>query len=152
MAMKSSTVRGTPVRHITNTAREGMGAQSPAGFSGTVNQQFEGDKLGARNGTPYHSHDGNGPEFKRERSHGKYGEVRDQNGDQNNPRDNGDGVILDKISRDGDYLPMQEGTMDSPVPHGAPTLAKGEVHRENIAHLGQGIGAHPSQAGGSCAD
>ncbi len=150
--MKSTTVRGTPVRHISNTAREGMMAGKPSGMSGTVNKQFEGDQKGNRQegvarGTPYESRDGNSDEFMRTRSQGKYGMVMDAAaGDQADPRDNGNGVILDGMSREAGYTPMSERTMDSPVMEGAPTFDTRTIRDENIAHLGQGIGARPSQA------
>jgi hypothetical protein len=139
------------VRHISNTAREGMMAGKPKGYEGAVNKQFQGDqtmnKLNNATGTPYDSRNGNSDEFTRTVSQSKYGMVRDVNGDQNNPADNGSGVILDGITREDGYSPMSAETMDSPVVRGAPALDTRSIRAENIAHLGQGIGASPSQAG-----
>ena len=125
--MKSSSVRGTPYTHVTNTRSEGMmhGAK-PKGMSGTVNKQFEGDQKGNRQvgiaqGTPYQSMDGNSDEFVRVRSRDKYGKVIDDAaGDQANHLNNGNGVILDGIAREMGYTPMAAATMDSPVMMGAP--------------------------------
>lgn len=118
-------------------------AGKPKGFSGTVNQSFEGDQKGNRQvgiatGTPYQSHDGNGPESKRVRSHGKYGMVTDQNGDQANHLNNGNGVILDGISRENGYFPQGDQSTDSPVPGNAPSFDPRAVRQDNLAHLGRG--------------
>lgn len=147
--MKSTSVRGTPVTSIKASNTEGQRAGKPAGMNGTVNKQFEGDQRFQENpraGTPYNSQDGNGPETRVVRSQGKYGMVTDENGDQNNPKDNGNGVLLDGISREAGYTPRDERTMDSPVHEGAPRFNTSFIKQENLAHLGQGIGAAPSQA------
>lgn len=150
--MKSTSVRGTPVRHITNTAREGIAPGTPKGMSGTVNKQFEGDQKGNRqegvaSGTPYTSKAGNSDEFMRRRPTTGAIAADDQVGaDFNNPRSNGNGVILDGISRDSGYTPQPERAMDSPVPSDAPTFDPSFIRQENLAHLGQGQGASPAQA------
>lgn len=149
--MKSSSVRGTPVRSI--SANNGQGFNNggkPAGMSGTVSRQFEGDQkgnaqVGIATGTPYQSssvNDDKAPKTAR----AKYGMVTDQNGDQASPTSNGNGTLFDGVSREGAYLPPAAGAMDSPVTHGAPALNPGAIRVENLAHLGQGIGASPSQA------
>jgi len=150
--MKSSSVRGTPVNSIKAPPNQGMRAGTPKGMNGAVNRQYEGDQKGNRQegiatGTAYHSEDGNSPEAMRVRSEGRYGMVRDENGDQNNPRDNGNGVLLDGISRESGYNPRDAHTMDSPVMDGAPKFDTRTIRQENLAHLGQGIGASPAQAG-----
>ncbi len=152
--MKSSSVRGTPVRHIGNTAHEGMSGAKPSGMSGTVNRQFEGDQSGNRQtglktGTPFNSRNGNSDEFSRTRSSDRKGGmvIDDAAGNQNDPKANGNGVLFDGVSRATDYLARDAGAMDSPVPLGAPILRHGAIRTENIEHLGQGIGASPSQAG-----
>lgn len=149
--MKSTSVRGTPVHSIKAGNSQGMRAGTPKGMSGTVNRQYEGvqdmNRANGATGTPYHSRDGNGPESKRVRSQGKYGDVRDQNGDQANPTSNGNGVLFDGINREAGYNPMAADAMDSPVPHGSPQFDTHTIRQENLAHLGQGIGAVPAQSG-----
>jgi hypothetical protein len=149
--MKSSSVRGTPINSIKAPNNQGMMAAKPKGMSGVVNRQFEGEQATNRangnTGTPYNSQDGNGPESKRVRSSDKYGKVRDHNGDQNNPADNGNGVILDDITRESGYNPKDAEAMDSPVPRGSPEFNTRTIEQENLAHLGQGIGAVPAMAG-----
>ena len=152
--MKSSSVRGTPYTRVSNTRTEGMmhGAK-PKGMSGTVNKQFEGDQKGNRQvgvaqGTPYQSQDGNSDEFMRTRSNGKYGVVMDPAaGNLADPAANGNGTILDGMSREMGYTPMPAATMDSPVMTGAPHFDTRMIRAENLAHMGQGIGAAPSQSG-----
>jgi hypothetical protein len=151
--VKSSSVRGTPYTHVTNTAQEGISPRTPKGMSGTVNKQFEGDQKGNRQegvakGTPYQSQAGNSDEFVRVRSRDKYGKVIDDAaGDQANYKSNGNGVILDGIAREMGYTPMAAATMDSPVMMGAPHFDTRTIRDENLAHIGQGIGAAPSQSG-----
>lgn len=98
-------------------------------------------------GTPYNSakvSDDAAPKS----SSGTFGNVIDTQTGVNlsRPESNGNGVILDGISRESDYFPKTAGAMDSPVPAGSPTFREGGMRAENIAHLGQGIGAAPSQA------
>lgn len=146
-----NSVRGTPVRHISNTAREGMSAGKPANYSGTVNRQFEGDQkenreIGIAQGTPYQSRDGNSDEYSRTASQGKYGMVIDPAaGNMADPHANGNGVLLDGISRERGYEPRDERTMDSPVREGSPTFDAGFIREENRAHLGKGIGVSEAQ-------
>jgi hypothetical protein len=124
-------------------------AGKPAGYTGTVNNQYKGESATPRGGTPYTSRDGNPPGAKRVASHGaKMGEVIDTATGENfsNPLSNGVGVVLGQITREADYFPQPAGVMDSPVPNGAPTFRAGSMRAENVAHLGQGIGAAPSQA------
>lgn len=139
--MKSSTVRGTPVHSMRGS--EGMAAGKPKGMSGTVNQSFEGDQKGNHQegiatGTPYQSHDGNSANARRTVSQGKYGMVTDQNGDQASHLNNGNGVILDGMSRENGYFPPGDQTTDSPVPGNAPTFDSRGIRQENLAHLGRG--------------
>jgi len=96
----------------------------PGGMSGTVNRQFEGDQRSNREeghstGTPYQSMDGNGPETRRVVSSGKYGMVIGESGDNQNPKDNGNGVLFDGVKRERDYIATPSNVMDSPVPEGA---------------------------------
>lgn len=152
--MKSSTVVGTPVRSIKAGNVEGMMAGTPKGYEGVVNRQYQGDQSGNRQtgvntGTPYNTRNGNGPESKRVASSDKHGIVIDtQTGvDLNEPTSNGNGVILDGMTRESDYTPRGAAAMDSPVPQGSPTFEAGAMRAENIAHLGKGKGAAASQAG-----
>jgi hypothetical protein len=123
--MKPSSVIGTPFHSIKASNSQGMmhGAK-PSGMSGTVNRQFEGDQKinreeGISTGTPYQSRDGNGPETIITRSHGLYGMVIGESGDNQNPKDNGNGVILDGIDRARDYTAKPRPNLDSPVPEGS---------------------------------
>jgi hypothetical protein len=148
--MKQSSVRGTPVRHVSNTAREGMGAGKPKGYEGTVNKQFQGDQKinreeGISTGTPYQSREGNSAEAKRTVSQGRYGMVIGEAGDNQNPHVNGNGVLLDGMNRDRGYEPPSERTLDSPVPDGSPVFDAGFIQTENRAHLGKGIGVSDAQ-------
>ena len=124
--MKSSTVMGTPIRHIGASGGEGQMAGKPGGMSGTVNRQFEGDQkgnreLGIASGTPYNSVNGNPPGAKRVRSSSKYGPVMDSlAGNQADHLNNGTGVLFDGPSDATGMRPSnQPPTMDSPVPMGA---------------------------------
>jgi hypothetical protein len=132
-------------------------SSKPKGYSGTVNKQFEGDQKGNRQveegmeggklGTDYHSEKGNSANFRRVVSHGLYGDSRGLSGlDQQKSSSNGNGVILDGMSRADGYTPKSERTTDSPVPEGAPEFRTSFIREENIARQGQGIGASPSQA------
>lgn len=149
--MKSSSVRGTPVRSISG-ANEGQAAGKPANMSGTSPSQYVGDQSQQPqrgSGTPYNSKNGNPPAAKRVASSGKFGDVIDtQTGvNLNYPDSNGNGVLFDGISREADYSPMGASAMDSPVPAGAATMPRGSMRAENIAHLGTGKGVDASQAG-----
>jgi len=123
--MKQSTVRGTPIHSIKAPNTQGMRAGKPAGMSGTVNRQFEGDQKinreeGISTGTPYHSEDGNGPESKRVRSSDRYGIVETPSeGNQALNTSNGNGILFDRVKREDDYFGKEDEMMDSPVPQGA---------------------------------
>jgi hypothetical protein len=139
-------VRGTPVRSISQGGYDNTG--KPPGFQGTVNGQYAGESATPGGGTPYNSGAGNDDQAKSVKQSGGVGHVIDKvAGDQASHSSNGSGVILDGLTREGDYFPQSAGAMDSPVPNGAPSFPKGAMRAENIAHLGQGIGAAPSQAG-----
>lgn len=145
--VKPSTVRGTPVRSISQGGYTNSG--KPPGFQGTVNPQYAGQSATPGGGTPYNSGAGNDDQTKTTKQSGGVGQVIDtQTGTNlNEPSSNGNGVILDGITREGDYFPQSAGAMDSPVPNGSPAFQKGAMRAENIAHLGQGKGADASQAG-----
>lgn len=149
--MKSSTVRGTPVRFIgpagsgvIGGGHEGFrqGSHLP-GMSGTVNRQFEGDQSSqpnARSGTPYQDREGNPDEFKRVASHGpKGGVVISENGlNHNDPASTGAGVILASQGPGHMNNPAGAPAMDSPVPAHAPQFQTEAMVAENRAHLGTG--------------
>lgn len=99
-------------------------------------------------GTPYRSATVSDDKAPKSTS-GTFGEVIDtQTGvNFNRPESNGNGVILDGITRPSDYSPQSAAAMDSPVPQGAPSFPAGAMHAENLAHLGKGIGVNASQAG-----
>lgn len=142
MAMKGSTVRGTPVRHVTVGARgEGERAGKPSGMEGTVHEQYSSDKRGyqsdSRSGTPYHSEDGNPPNSRREVIRSTNAESSDH-GNQNDPHSNGPGVMLDVGDYGTGYAPRDEPTMDSPVPRHAPVFGTGFIETEDRAHMGKG--------------
>lgn len=141
MAMKGSTVRGTPYHHVGNTAREGMKAGTPKDMEGTSPRGMSSDNRGyqpnPRGGTPYHSDDGNSDEYKRQVAHGTNLESSDH-GNQNDPRSNGAGVMLDANGMDRGFSPRPERTMDSPVPGHAPEFDTGFIQEENRKHLGSG--------------
>jgi len=156
--MKS--VRGTQVNHVNSRGafignKEGFGSvppRLPKGYSGTVNQQYEGDQkgnqqVGIAGGTPARSELGNPDEASRVRFQGRYGVSPGGGGnDYNNPAANGNGVVLDGMSREEGYTPPNAATLDSPVRAGSPVFDTRTIRDENVAHLGQGIGARPSQA------
>jgi hypothetical protein len=151
LKVKASTVRGTPVRSI--SADNGQGFTSggkPANYSGTVPNAYQGDqsqKINPKSGTPYNSSSVNDDKAAKSTT-GKYGHVIDEvAGDQGSHLSNGNGVILDGLSRESDYTPRAAGTMDSPVPNGAASFPAGAMRTENIAHLGKGVGVDASQAG-----
>jgi hypothetical protein len=160
--MKAGTksVRGTPINNVGPAgsfigAREGYASvppQAPKGMSGTVNKQFEGDQKGnmqegIARGTPAQHELGNPDEASRVRFQGRYGVSPGGGGnDYNNPAANGNGVVFDGMGRGEGYTPPNAATMDSPVAKGAPVFDTHNIRGENIAHLGQGTGASPSQA------
>lgn len=114
--------------------------------------QYQGDQSqqpNSKSGTPYRSVQGNPATAKTVVSHGLFGEVIDTAAGVNfhRPESNGNGVILDGMSREADYTPSGASTLDSPVPAGAPILAKGAMRRENLEHMGQGKGVSAALAG-----
>ena len=142
---KGAVVRGTPVNFIPTggTRNEGIAPSTPKGFkggAGTVAASFEHQDQVPGHGTPYQSGAGNSDEFMREVSHGpKGGIVLSENGiNMNEPRDNGNGVILDGVRRDNSYNKIDAPALDSPVPHGAPAFDGAAMVAENRAHLGSG--------------
>jgi len=116
--VKPSTVRGTPVRSISQGGYDNTG--KPSGFQGTVNGQYAGQSATPGGGTPYHSGAGNDDQAKRVASRGtKMGTVIDtQTGtNMNEPESNGNGVVFDGVSRSAGYRAgSQPQTLDSPVP------------------------------------
>jgi hypothetical protein len=134
--VKPSSVRGTPVRSMSGT--------SPSQYVGDQSQQPN-----RASGTPYNSSKGNSATAKTVKQSGGVGQVIDtQTGVMfHEPNSNGNGVVFDGITREGDYFPAGAPAMDSPVPNGAATMPKGAMRAENIAHLGSGTGVNASQAG-----
>lgn len=167
--MKSRVIQGTPVNHVGPAGaiignKEGFGAKgTPANYpggAGTVKNQFEGDQRGNRQveeingwpagtlGTPARSQRGNVDEFSRTRADGPYGVSPVQgNQDLNSSDANGNGVVFDGMARESGYQPQAMAAMDSPVKPDAPKFNPRTIRQENLAHLGQGIGAEPAQAG-----
>lgn len=148
--MKQSSVRGTPVTSISRNNGQGWlspGAK-PAGYSGTVNKQFEGDQkgnnqVGIASGTPYQTASIN-DDIQPAPNRSKYGIVLSENGmNMADPKQNGNGVLFDGVSREHGYLAPDAHTMDSPVPQGAPHFDTRTIAQENIAHLG--VGAVPGR-------
>jgi hypothetical protein len=143
--MKQSSIRGTPINRISDSGFRSGG--KPAGYSGTVNKQFEGDQSGNRQegistGTPYESRHGNPGDARRTRSQGPYGEI-DSNGqgNVNSPTSNGNGVLLDGISENRDYTPWgRDGAdvMDSPVPAGKQMPQPDSANALNALRNGEG--------------
>jgi hypothetical protein len=158
--MKAGTksVRGTPVNHVGPKGalignKEGYGAKAgPKGMSGTVNKQYEGDQKGNREvgistGTPYQSQYGNPDETSVTREDHRYGVSLGAGGqDYNDPKANGDGTMFADMSRAEGYTPPNARTADSPVRKGSPVFDTHDIRAENLSHIGEGIGAAPSQA------
>lgn len=144
MAMRSSTVRGTPVHHIDARGGEGQrGGEKPNGMVGTVHEQYDSDRRGyqsdPRGGTPFNSERGNPPGARREVARGTNLESADH-GNQNDPHSNGQSVMLDTHGYERGYMPKEEGgVMDSPVPGHAARFDTTTVHEEDRAHLGTGL-------------
>lgn len=142
--MKSTSVRGTPYTHIGPGGQGGNEGFRQGGGNAdrTVQPQYQGSGLNTQanaRGTPARYEHGNVDEFKRVVSSDKYGMVEsNQQGNANNPNNNGDGVILDKMSMD--YAsPANEPAEDSPVPGNAPIFDTGEIISVNQARLGSGV-------------
>lgn len=139
MAMRGSSVRGTPYHHISNTAHEGIKAGTPKGMKGTVPDGYAepGIHTGPQGpGTPYHSQAGNGPETRRVVAHGTNVESSDH-GNQNSPESNGKGVIFDGANDyNAGFMPHAEAPIDSPVPRHAPGFDTRSIREEDRAHVG----------------
>ena len=123
--MKSSSVRGTPIRSISADNGQGFNSRpKPGGLSGTVNRQFEGDQKinrqeGISTGTPYQSGSVN-DDLPPKTTRSKYGMVdTPAAGDQAQHTSNGNGVLFNGVEQSNDYLPNLKDVMDSPVPEGA---------------------------------
>lgn len=138
--MARQVIRGTPITH--RGPEEHGGDGKPAGYEGTVGEQYGRDTIDTRKGggTPYHSERGNPPNASRVVSHGKYGEVTGLAGiDRNKPE--GEGVMLDDGSHsyaEGFETTEREQTMDSPVPEHAPRFEPGFIPKADGARLGSG--------------
>ena len=139
--MKSSTVRGTPINKIDNP---GFTASKPGGMNGTVNTHFQGDQSQqpqAGSGTPYASRNGNPDQARRVAEGGspKGGVVLSENGiNMNAPESNGNGVVLDGVTKEKDYTPWNEPAMDSPVPTGAQRPLESSMNIINAMVSGNG--------------
>lgn len=137
--------RGTPFNHAGNSLH-GVGMREHAAASGmtsTVLPQYESEKGGYRNadgtGTPLQHQKGNPPDARREVARGTNLESSDH-GNQNDPRSNGKGVILDGQNeyRAGYQEPAErKGVMDSPVPAAAPIFDADNILIEDRAHMGR---------------
>lgn len=143
MAMRGSSVRGTPVRHIKVDGLEDTREGKPDGMVGTVHKQFDSDRRGyqsdPRGGTPYHSDDGNPADARREVLRSTNAESSDH-GNQNDPHSNGPTVALDTHGPMEGFMPRENGgVLDSPVPAHAAQFDAGTMHEEDEAHLGSGL-------------
>lgn len=141
--MKSTSVHGTPFRSISANNGQGFnGGAKPAGMSGVVNKQYEGEQATNRangaTGTPYQSSSVN-DDRQPTPSRTKYG-INNSNGqgDMNNPMSNGDGTLFDGVSEAGDFVPPAGNVMDSPVPAGAQVPQDDAA--ETLANLRSGVG------------
>lgn len=117
--MRPSTVRGTPVRSISQGGYENTG--KPPGFQGTVHGQYAGQSATPGGGTPYNSGKGNDDQAKSVKQSGGIPSVIDtQTGtNMNEPESNGNGVLFDGVTRSAGYRAgSQPQTLDSPVPVG----------------------------------
>lgn len=146
--MARTSVRGTPYTHIKASNTEGQRPGIPMGSDGqTSMQQFRGTGMSTTqsSGTPYRSEAGNGPETMRMVSSDRYGMVEDRSaGNLSDPKSNGDGVVLDGMTRDYASPPVHPA-LDSPVPSGAPVFMTDNIPRVNDMRNGVGIGAGPVQ-------
>lgn len=138
--MARTVVRGTPYTHIASpSANQGFSPSTPGK---TVQPQFQGGGINTQantQGTPYNSGRGNPDETRRVVSSDKYGKVMSNSqGDANDPKNNGDGTVLDNMTVDYASASPQP-TLDSPVPGGAPAFDVGEIIPVNKARLGSGM-------------
>lgn len=155
--MKSTTVRGTPINQIgpkgsSTGDRQGFNPQAaPKGYTGTVNTQFQGDQSQQPNpssGTPYNSGPGNPDDTRNLRQDGRYGVSPVAGGADANTNDGtGGAVMFSGVTREAGYNPKDAAAMDSPVTKGSPALDTRTIRQENLAHMGQGVGAESSQSG-----
>lgn len=142
--MARTIVRGTPYTK-SSSAREGIAPGTPKGMDGqTTPQQYRGTGMStaqSARGTPYQSQAGNGPEARRVVSADRYGKVVSGSaGNLNDPKSNGDGVVLDSVSSDYED-PTIRPSLDSPVPGSAPMFQTSEILSVNQARLGKGMPA-----------
>lgn len=150
--MRGSTVRGTPVHHVTQGSRgEGQRGGEPRGMQGqTTHENYQSESRGYRDehfphrGTPYTSEDGNPPNARRTvGDHPTHGIVHSESGlDMNDPKSSiGQGVVLDDGAHryeGGFQTTAHTPTEDSPVPGHAPHFDPGFIAKEDRAHLGSG--------------
>lgn len=142
--MARNVVRGTPYHHIDAKGGQGQRGGEPAENQGsTVHAQFREDGINTETrarSTPYHSEAGNPPGARREVLRSTSAESSDH-GNQNDPRSNGSGVVLDGAdSYERGFQPPHEPTTDSPVPRDAPWFDTRTIREEDVAHLGEGTG------------
>jgi hypothetical protein len=144
---------GTPV-NVIKSGGSGRAAGKPGGYAGaagTVRDTFEGDQKGPRQvaaqmsgkqdlGTPYQSVAGNPGDASRiAHGTGFYGVDAVEGGqNMNDASSNGNGTILDHMSRETQYQPRSPAMIDSPVPGNAPFFDSRTINDENRAHAGRG--------------
>jgi hypothetical protein len=143
--MKQTTVRGTPYTHKTvHGLEDSRGNGSPSENRGsTVHEQFREQGINTERrvqATPYSSENGNPADARREVLRSTNAESSDH-GNQNDPRSNGHGVVLDGAnSYERGYQPPHAPALDSPVPRDAPWFETTTIREEDRAHLGHGVG------------
>lgn len=132
--MARNSVRGTPITHLGPAASNSGYRQGGGNADRTVLPQYAEDGINTRTnarGTPAQYEHGNPADASRVASSGKYGMVEsNQQGNANDPANNGSGGVLDGAGH--------ELTLDSPVPGRAPRFDPGFIPREDAAHLGSG--------------
>lgn len=149
--MKSTTTRGTPYTHIGPSGSNSGYRQSGGNADNTVGEQYRGSGINTQTnarGTPAQYEHGNPGDASRVASHDKYGMVEsNEQGNANNPANNGSGVILDGAHYANGFSPHAETTLDSPIPRDAPRFDTGFIATEDAAHLGKGSHAERSREG-----
>jgi len=139
--MARTVVRGTPYTHVGSGSTRNEG-HSPGAGGKTVQPQYQGSGINTatnERGTPYTKQNGDSSEYSRTVSDGKYGMVESNGqGNANDPRNNGSGVVLDGASYANGFSPNAHPAMDSPVPMNAPRFEPGFISQEDAAHLGSG--------------
>lgn len=140
--MKSSSVRGTPYTHIASPSANQGFRQGGGNADNTVAEQFRGGGINTQantRGTPANYAHGNPDETRRVVSSDRYGKVESgSQGNANDPKNNGDGVVLDRMGKD--YAsPGAAPSLDSPVPGNAPVFDTASILAENRAHLGSNM-------------